>query len=1347
MLKHPLRARIRVLRSRHFRSSPPWASTILWRRKVLPYFCYPTSPNHGYATFSSDTDEYEIDLITLRRKSQSDNSDVAPFSTVLDPNGPINGKYDPEVVDKVLRDSTGSEGNNVDANVTPATKEFVDRYHRELNLLDEFIRLSYANTIPDISRLTPVEVSNVLYIFRGLYKKGNLELTDGADLRALDDMVDSFLTLLSEAAPTSRSLSTSVQMLLDQKAKKPFDVDVLSSGIGNFLPELRVLTREYDFNTLGLVMPIVEKISVLVTEFSRFLSVNGAAHNYDADFFKVLIYVLRYKHLKQALLDHSDISPKALLAIAENPSSAEIQDKIKAATGEPQKLIDLISNSSKTILNVIFSNLGFKDADATFAAVSAETEKDIYSEKERHLLESFIETYLPLVCGGVLAIDAFKDSSFSNALVRFDNKTITPYVVLPIFFDNFEFSLASLLGITSRFHVIRAIAPSFNDELAERSLDDLTEAIDKLAEKSSPLILHDAAMVHEALNHFQRHSTRGFSIFDKLLRNQHWVTAWERHNMIAGKSSEDTFEIVDLTNEAEALKEAEPKTVSAEVMQIDGKSLSDFKEELFEFRKHDLRNFNFADISFVNLLRYMNTAIANATSRNESSNGSAITLKNSGSFGQLKELLAANLEPNYSKTKFLDDLVANEYAPKMAYQQIPEELKIHSFVKELEILRNDELKKSFKDSSPKEIVALVDRRCTEFSQGLENLNPTSRMCKANWAVFMKMGGRLKRLFSINGGNTEILDAVINSQSALDKLEAKLAKKKAEVTAQSDVQASENVSKSLYAPGPYVQIPEKLGLHDFVEQLAIFRDELQKPYKDASPTEVLDLMEKRTKEIYNDGNSNPTLRMNKDNMVSFIKLHAKLKKLLAWNGGNTAILDTLIYSQKVFDNFEAKISSKSKESQATEQEQTPYRQIPDDVLLEEFANELEELKVALGSNFGDKTAYQIYKELDRMINNEEDFDKKLILQKLQRNIRMLLKHNGNLTFALDTVLISRKVFDKMDGKLSSKEASNNKFIMSDFLEKNPSRQKKKQLKYNDASEVLALLNNNSTHADVELEKIRAEASIQDALASAMSQEEAYLKEENPEEYAAINSLTAQKIRDSYNKNADTKAASVDKDSLEEFLKSAKKDKESSEAEKFRAEQAYEWSKSMCKSNRTLEGKNFFNPMKSGKGLTHEFLVLTSNGETIYSKENPLGPDHVNEDMVTVLERVSPEVLSKVSKQINKLQRKNWSVIGGGDKDRLVVVSRPVAARGFKVWRILRTLFTTTGMVFVVMLGLHVWLDDVEEGNAPELAYPPSENLAVMEQADVDEFEEQHEIKESHEPGVTAKSLWQRLFWSR
>lgn len=1352
MLGRSLRAyRARVRSARDFPACAKYTYFLqTWRRgRFWAYL--PRSPKHGFATFSSASNEYEIDLITLRRKNAPESLEVAPFPTVLDPNAPINGKYDPHVVEKVLRGETKEPG-SVDA--TPATRQFVSRFRKELELLDSFIRLSYSKSIPDMSKLTSMEISNVLYIFRGLYKKGYLDMTSGADIHALDDMVDEFLTLLSDAQPTSRDLTSSVLALLKSPPQSSLKVDLFSAGIGNFLPELLVLSKEYDFNALESVAPIVEKISVLVGEFSRFLEVNGASRHYDADFIKVLIYVLRYKHLKLLLLQlyEKNVSPRSLLVAIKNPKTADFQQKIHVESGEQAMLADLINNSSRNLLNVVFTNTGLCDADSAFAAVSAETEKSVYSAEEKAFLESFIETYLPLVCGGVLPVDAFKGAHFKDVLLNHDASMRKSYLVLESFFDNFEFSLATHLGITQHFHIIRGVAAKLNNKFENSSLEELTGAIELLAEASSPLILEDAAKVHEALVSFSRLSTRGFLIFDRMLQNPGWTTVWERHNHLYGSVFSDAeLEVIDLKKEITEFLAAIPKCVSAETLRILGNCLKDFRNELAEFRKHDLRNFKFGDIRFGNLLKYMNTAIAHATIRNESSKGSAITLKNAGSYGQLNELLAANLEPYKGRTEFLDELVDAPVEQKKGYHQIPEELKIHSFVKELEILRNDELKKPFKDCAAEDIVALVDRRCTEFSQGLENLNPSSRMCKENWAVFMKMGGRLKRLFSLNNGNTEILDAVIRSQSALEQLEAKLAQKKRNEEAQASSAETESAAtaekseSSLYAPGPYVQIPEKLGLHDFVDQLALFREELGKTYRESTPTEVLDTMEKRTKEVYNDHNVNSELKMNKDNLVSFIKLHAKLKKLLAWNGGNTAILDTLIYSQKAFDSFEAKLASKTKAVFDAE-EKPPYRQIPDDVLMEEYAEELEQLKAALGSNFGDNTAYQIHRELDRMINAEEDPEKRLTLGKLQRNIRMLLKHNGGLTFALDTVLISSKVFENMKNKLATAEASGNKFDMSDFLEKSIPASSEQTIKYNDADEILALLNTNTSAADVGAEKARVGDAIQEALASSMSQEESALEKENPEEYAAIRSLTAQKIRDSYTRKPSKPAEPIDKASLEKALNAAKQEKLESDQEQFRAQTAYEWSQSMCNSKRTLESKTFFNPMDDKK-ILFEYLVLTPNNEKIYSKENPLGADHSPEDMVKVLEKVAPAALSDISRQINKLQKKNWKVIGGGDKDTLVVLSRPVRASRYKVWRVIRTIFTTTGVVFVVMLGLHVWVDDVEQGKAPELAFPPSENVGIIERSDMDAYEKQHGIKNESEQPASNRTLWQRLFWRR
>lgn len=1318
---------------------------------------------YSYST-SSNTD-YEIDAITLHRKSvvHDNPEDGVPFRTSLE-HSEVHA-YDPNVVDWAFLEFMLSRGSELEG-AQEATAEFATRYGSELSTLTDFVRLSYANKIKDIGQWTTVEICNVLFIFRDLYRKGKIPGADSANSSRLDAMVESFLTLLSVSKP-SNAVPLAVGHLLGYMRKKTYYVEIYSSGIGHFLPELRILAKEFDFENLASVSPVVDKISALVSEFSRFLKEHGVTHHYDADFFKVLIYVLRYKKLRQILIaiSQKNILPRHLLDVAQDQDAEKLQALVADYSGESQRLDDFIFTSHRNMLNVIYTATGFDSFDVIFARVYAESARTIYTDTEKHLMEGIVESFLPLVCEGVLAIDCLQDPKYHCIAARNGGEIIVPYKVSSSIIDNYEFSLALLFDIPDYFHLIRPAAAKLGKPLASCTVEDLSTAIEAATSTSSYIFKDDVKSFLKALEEMSHYTIRGFQILDTFLNDRSLLAVAEAEE-VAHAMSGGRPVVFDLVSKVSAMAR---KEVNLTPVRINNLELKDFNPELVLFKKLDLSNSLYSDFSFRTLLRILKLRIGETVSVELVRDDSAINPDNVSRFALLNELLIANFDINGGGTAFLDDHSVAEVPvghkfvlpdePKKEYSQIPDEMKLHDFVAELEILKMDELRSSFKNFSAESVIALLDKRIKEFSNNLPNSNIVSRMNQENLIRFIKLSGRIKRLFSINGGNTEILDAVLSSQVTLNEFEAKLAQKKfkaAEDASKAQAAAAkekEDASKDLYAPGPYLQIPDKLHLHEYVEELEVFRhDELRSSYKNFLAEKVLSMMGRRTKEIFNElPNSNIALRMGKDNVVRFIKLHAKLTKLLAWNGGNTAILDTLIYSQGVFDNFEAKIAEKK--MRKTEEPKV-YKQIPEDMFLEEYAVELTELREFLGQQFCETNSDKVLSTLMEMLKTEQSGEKRLTLGKLYRNLVLLFKHNNDLTFVLDNVLLSTKVFKKFEEKLSDSAAADNKFVMSEFLEENAPE----SVEYHESEYVLSLLNNQTTPVDLNAEYIEAEASIKDAVSKALSTEENLVLEEDPEEYAAINNWTAQKIRETYKKkepSVNVEASEVDKASLQDFLKKAKKDKDLKDERQFRAQKAYEWSKSMAESHRSLESRNFFNPIfslsKYSEGVSMfpsiqnrrgavEYLVLTLNGQTFVSEENPLGKKHSPEDMFTILERFSESDLEKYSKNIKKLQKKHWNLIGGGGNEKMLVLSRVQRSRTRRFLRTLKTVLATTGVVFISLLGLNIWLDDVQGDQVPLLALPPSENIAAVEEIVETPLKEVPTVQKE-------LSLWQRLFWRR
>lgn len=1364
-----MRLWLRLARCRHFKP-----------RVHHPVYYTPRIISHYYATFSGKTSE-DLDTITLRRRSDHGTSDVdVPFRTSLDSSSSISGLYDPSLVERALAQALEE---SVPGSENPAQvqqiAEFVKKFAPELLTFSDFVRASYSSKIRKISQLNPIEVSNVLYIFRDLYLKGKIAMVDPHNRASFDAMVASFLALLDNVSDPV-SVPQTVCAFVDASKQKLCYVDLFTSGIGNFLPELKVLATEFDFSNLSSVNPVAGKISALVSEFSRFLREHDVSHDYDAEFFRVVIYVLRYKKLQDILVavGQKNISPSDLVALMNSSGVDKLQHAISEASGESQKLDDLIFVQFRNFLNVIYSAEGLAQLDVIFARLYSEAQTESYTESEKRLIDNFVQSFLPLVCAGLLPIDVLLKAKYACLPVRYNGRVIAPFKVSENIFHNYEFSLAMLFEIPSYFHLLSAASAKLNKEFAECSVDEIIAAIHSVAQ--TPLLQKDATVLETSLLAMSAYTTDGFGIFDTLLNNAKLRVVALDYDTYQHFVATTYPEIIDLTAKLVVMSEKESAST---VIRINNHELADYKSQLADFQAKDLAGIAYSVMTDKTIVRYLNARIQSALSTDDHNDGSSIYGDNVSDFANLLELLTATFDINGGTTDFLDELVLSVPAtkpfkplvePSSEYNQIPDELKIHDFWQELDILKNDELRSAFKNFTAEEVIKTMEDRINEFNQDLPDSNVESRLKDINLNRYMKLAGRLKQLFKLNNGNTEVLDAVLGSQSELQKLEMKLAQKRAAQEYQQKQKELENIEReakeqeakekaikeesanSIYAPGPYVQIPEKMQLHEFVKELEIFRqDDLRSSYKNFTAEKILSLMQKRIKEIYSElPSTNLALRMSKDNLVAFIKLHAKLEKLLAWNGGNTAILDTLIHSQSVFNDFEAKITNKKACKSELSATDSQYRQIMDDMVFEDFAEELTSVRDILGKKFSSSTPDEILSAIEKLINAEASSEIKLLYGKLSRNLRVLFKHNNNQTFILDNVLLNADTFSKFEKNLEGTKAAENKFVMSEFLDKETvvvkPVKKEKLIEYHDEEYVLSLINANTTPADLDAQFLEAEASIKEAVSSALSKEENKLLEEDPEEYAAINNLTAQKIRDTYaaKKSKAATNTKLDKESLERFLKSTKKESEKQAESEWRARKAYEWSSTMVNGHRSLESGNFFSPISLLNKRSDfpmfplsenkEYMVLTAAGQQFVSKENPLGEKHTDEDMFAILNKLDESELEKFSRNVKKLQKKNWKLIGGGGDEKMLVLSRVKTGRKAKYITRAKTILATTGFVFLTLIGLNISLDD----SSSEVV--PRDSPAVLAEPELPEALVVA-AEGSENQTAPAKSLWKSLLW--
>lgn len=1327
------------------------------------------------ATASSDPEsDPDIDLINLRRTGATSSS----LAVYLNGKRVLRHVYSPALVQKALLQVSLASVPALDQlPVSDDLLAFVCGHCAELAHLNDFVSVSYSSKLSSVAQLTAVELANVLRIYRDLSRSGKLAHYAGLDAAGPKGWLDELLAFLSVRSKVSESVPVVIGTVMELlESKGSAYAEMYGHGLGLFFPELRALNSEYPFERLDSVAPVASKISALVDEFVVFLRDHEHSLLFDADFFCVVIFVLRYRTLQALLLTLEDcgILARDIHQLLADKQAPRFQDQLNALT--TSRLDELIFSTHRNFFNAIYTNMGLARFDEILALLHQEAAKDTYTAQEKALIESFLDAFSPLLCEGVLKIETLRDVKYTCLPARYEGKAIIPFKMSDNIFDNYETSLALLLDIPDRAHLLKAAAPRLGKRFGASTVLEIVDAVAGANADSGYLIEADVEKLTAALREFNAFKIRPtFEYLDTLL---------ETPGLLALAQAQDTrFSHVAQMNPEVHNLSVPTKAHEFSTVRINNLGLADFSNELSAFKSVDLAGFNYSSLGYSTLLRYMQQRLTEVLSEHITRPYSAINSENVARFAMLNDLLIANFDINGSNTDFLDEYSSatlntektsespSKAAPVLesaAYEQIPEHLKIHMFTPELVIIKEDELKLDFKNHTADDILLLLRTRVNEVRNDLPLSNPTSRITQSNVVRFMKVLSRLKELFAVNGGNTEVLDAVIRSLSVLGDFEKKLAAKREaalkahtdEVKAGADKQnvasapgtQKEKTASSI--PGTYLQIPDNLQLHDYVSELELFRhDDLRSSYKNFPPEKILGLMGKRIKEIYKDlPSTNLALRMGKNNLVRFIQLHAKLEKLFVWNGGNTGILDTMIHSQSVFNEFESKTKSRKSVEESTER---AYRQIPEDVFLEEYAAELTKLRAELGELFAASSAPKILATLRTISDNDVSVDQKLIYEKLYRNLQCVFKYNNSETFVLDNVLLNAAAFEKFESTLQAKDADN-KFEMSEFLDGSPNG-----TKYRDSEHIFALLGKETSAA--EAEKIpENQVLIQEALAEAMSSEERKILEENPAEHAAINSLTAKKIRDSYKVKSGEKSEPLDKETLKKFLKQAKKEKDTKDEFKWREREAYEWSANKCKGYRSLESRNFFNPMFSGAKATgfpmfpgsdnmFEYLVLTPSGQTFRSADNPLGQDHVAEDMFAVLEKFPEEELKKYSKNIKKLQKKNWRVISSGGTEKMLVLRRIKFDRKKDILKRIKTILAIAGAVFVTLLGFNIWIGDTpEEGNVfkkepepsqvPKLVSPPA--VTVLEEAIVENSQEPTKL--SHIP-TQKPSLWKRLLW--
>lgn len=1299
--------------------------------------------------------DYDIDLVELKKKPRINDTRERSQKKL---NALELPKYDTAFInsDLIARCIREAQEDPLDYrkyadNDNRGYLEFISRYNEELKLFLEFVKSSYGNKIESFDQLTSDELLNTLYIFKDLYLKKKVENVNKYNYQSYNYMFERLSKYLKNDASFPVFLQNN---LYNDFENNRIILDLYIYGISKFINELTSLSKEFDFLKLS-IKEISNNIEDTIMKYESHLS--SGSMSIDETFFRCYLQAQRYRNLKR-ILDSLPVKSHHILYIINNENSKLILKKINESTEEVEKFNDIARTLLAELTYVKFLSGRWFDSYAQFITFVYQNMLNSKDDIVKGIANTILSRLTPFFTDGTL-----KNSDF--AALRIEE--IVPLATHQDLMKIYEFSVLAHTKLPYHRDTLILLKNYANVKYSSLNTDQAMAYVSQLRESLIPksrlsLLLES---LNRELSQLKKYISWNLQILDDAVENENW---FKFMNNRSGLKLEERLELGDKLS------------VNTPYVQIpDNLALYKYTHQLAAFQEKELGGLKFKYFPSSLILNLLRASIA----QGRESETYYINHKNVGGYVKLDRNLEEIFGLNGGTTSILDTVIHNhsvfadfdkriEQKKKNQYVQIPEDLPLHLVSGELRSLRG-KLGGSYANVTPSEITAYLDNSLYKYYQEGDR----SLINDANVEKFLKLDEYLKKLFAVNG-YTPILDTFLHGDDTFVSFE-----------------------KSKYSnASTYKQIPDDLELHKFISELQIFRDdEMKRPYSEISSDELLRTLDTCIDVIHNLEVCVPSKRMNKQNIHNFIRLSKRLTRLFEANNGYTAILDTLIHSQSVFDNFEKKKSLQSLSNR-------PYRQVPENFMLEDYLPEILDLKARLGgSKFEKHSTSVILQKLKEMANENETFslETRINFYKLYRNIAYLFKFNGGLSFILDNIILNKEVFSKFESKKLGMSGRNKdiygrtiELFDNDYgfvqlfllyvaksLGKDISRLSAEDFERcaKEYETQTSCTENELTHSLVERiisdnkllplypqfllrikeEKAQGRTLTNDVVRSIYSsltlpghtshdptfgsktrltipmqdqqnkfdmsefiddENKPYVNPENfaftsstynqgsPAKAAANTSLNKEnnELSKPGNKSTTSKAngssknlhgnVDISEGSLEDFLKTAKMELDSLKERRFRERKAYEWSESMCKSNRSLEGKNFFNPIgrkRFNKGYLSsakpEYLVLTVNGERLICEENPLGSNFKIEDMFTILNRFSEEDLNKFIKHIRKLQKHNWKLIGGGNNQEKMLVLKRDAKKSPRYLSKLKTFLATAGAVFLTLVLLNLWFN--------------------------------------------------------
>jgi len=884
----------------------PACSTIVKYHKTLDP---PRSSVNLVRGFATHSEEYEIDYISLKKKTKKKGEDINEKLNIdiALPNFTIKRPRNIGYPYYIIHDCNESLMKDVldfcmwDFKVTnekgfPQGLAYTEYYYDELKVFEQFLQDTFNHRIGTFADLSGLEIVNTLFIFRDYYTRGEIPQVTKETKSKFDEMVKFFVEFVNKDAQFPQT----VVKEYFPKVKRSKEIsDFLNLGLYFYVSELKALDREFNFKRIRSKNDLILQIDRMVGKFDHFLENSQRA---DESFFKTLIQAERYEALREKLA--KTITPlKLIKALVETnnfePAMKECMFENLSAKFDREEVNETLKD-----LCVVWSMLEFGNfipATSKYNELAprlyeiSTTRDHPFADEAKNLLEVLTTDELR---SGML-LSHFTAYNFHTAKYKFTGDLQEDWILNALLKWNFPLEVAltkdfekewcnflpgsyaaseAFFGIDSSTVVNLAQNPDILIKFLELNGDSLTKCLPE-----GSLLLH----MKKDLAAAKRGLGVDFAFYSDV---DNLVKAIEKRSMLTPGSVDTLVSALEdaskyLGTHLEVLDEIAKG--SDEVAIHDRHTSTNYKQipdwlrlerhvAEIEFLKGLTGDFSDKTAVMSVIENVTNQILEDDTLWPEINHGSLLTLR-----AKLKEFSVNNTTDclEILNTVLLSNDVFAQFEKHMKekpaqksapYVQLPDELELYDFVNELTKLKHALGGLSFNEHTSDDVFKALDYQIESFFDDAKNKDSLISSNSESFK-YIRLKRRLSRLFDMNGQNTDVLDVLLNSQAVFDGFEKRKMRSEKNI---------EEVSQE------YRQMPNDFMLEEYVLELSQLKVSLNiERFADVYANEILGKIEEFSKANYSTS----------DKKLIWHKLYRNLALLFKHNHGSTFVLDNVLTS--------------------------------------------------------------------------------------------------------------------------------------------------------------------------------------------------------------------------------------------------------------------------------------------------------------------------------------------------------------------------------------------------------------------------------------------------------------------